>query len=228
MDSRKHLIIVSGIVLIAMLAASFWAWSVIPDGARIPIHWNLEGHTNGFGRKFPGLFIAPFVLLLISGLFAILPSIEPRKRHLMQSSKLYSATWICILALMAIVHAQILLAATGIYTSTTGLGQAGIGALFIVAGNYLSKSRSTFFMGIRTPWTLTSELSWRKTHRLGGWLFIAFGFVHIAVVFAAPKLVPFEIVGGLFGIMIFALVYSYLVWRHDPNRRTGDSISTAP
>src|SRR2546422_10890198 len=43
-----------------------------------------------------------------------------------------------------------------------------MGLLFVVLGNSLSRVQPTWFVGIRTPWTLSSDTVWRKTHRPGG------------------------------------------------------------
>ncbi len=220
MGNRKQLLIASGVVLIAMVLASLWAWFVLPGDARVPIHWNVRGEVDGYGDKAFGLFLAPVVTAAVSGLFALLPAIEPRRKHLMQSSKLYTAIWIGLLALMAIVHALIITTATGLMTGPTRLPIAGVGLLFIVLGNYLGKSRSTFFMGIRTPWTLSSELSWRKTHRLGGWLFMALGLAMIVTVFAAPALLAWVVLGGVGATVLVVTVYSYIVWKNDPERHS--------
>ena len=50
-----------------------------------------------------------------------------------------------------------------------------MGVLFIVLGNFMGKIRPNWFVGVRTPWTLSSKLSWDKTHRLAGWLFMLMG-----------------------------------------------------
>ena len=227
MEGRKQLLVISAAVLAAMILGSLWASFATPAGARIPIHWNVSGEIDGYGSKALGLSIGPVTVLLASALFAALPKIEPRKQHLIQSSKLYTAIWLCVLAIMSVIHVQVILAATGLYTGSTRLGLAMVGVLFITVGNYLGKSRSTFLMGIRTPWTLSSELSWRKTHRLGGWLFVALGIAHIVTVFAAPKLLPVVIVGGIVAMLVVVTVYSYLVWRTDPDRQTGSSTTPA-
>jgi uncharacterized membrane protein len=74
-------------------------------------------------------------------------------------------------------------------------------------------------MGIRTPWTLSSERSWELTHRVGGYLFIALGAVAVASVLLLPASVFFWVLMiGLAGAVAFLVVYSYLVWRDDPDR----------
>src|SRR5262249_32769783 len=94
------------------------------------------------------------------------------------------------------------------------------GVLLVVIGNFMGKIRPNWFVGIRTPWTLSSKVSWDRTHRLGGWLFIVGGIAMIASVAAPSSLrigicasVPFAIVGICF-------VYSYFLWRADPDKQS--------
>jgi immunity protein, SdpI family len=218
LEARKKLVVVSILVLAAMLAASAWAWIVLPVGAHVPVHWNIEGRIDRYAGKTFGLLIMPGIGVVITALFLALPYIEPRRAHLMQSSKLYATVWLGVLGILAIAQADIVLTATGNYHGSIALPVSAVGVLFIVLGNYLGKTRSTFLMGIRTPWTLSSELSWAKTHRLGGRLFIVLGIAIIVTVFVSPKLLLPVILVGMLGLTLIVTVYSYLVWRGDPNR----------
>jgi uncharacterized membrane protein len=82
----------------------------------------------------------------------------------------------------------------------------------------MSKIRPNWCVGVRTPWTLSSKLSWDKTHRLAGWLFLVMGAM--AVVLA------FHQTGWMLALMLLVdaacvawmLVYSYIVYRRDPER----------
>ena len=51
----------------------------------------------------------------------------------------------------------------------------------VVVENLLAKIRPNWFVGIKTPWTLISKLSWIKTHRLGEWLFMVMGLTFIGM-----------------------------------------------
>jgi uncharacterized membrane protein len=77
-------------------------------------------------------------------------------------------------------------------------------------------------MGIRTPWTLTSDRSWARTHRLGGRLFVLEGLILVVaglLGIGGPVQVGL-IIAGVAIIVGVAFVYSYIVWRDDPERRT--------
>ena len=95
----------------------------------------------------------------------------------------------------------------------------GLSVLFIFIGNVLGKVRQNFMLGIRTPWTLSSELSWEKTHRIGGRLMVLIGVMGLFLFFVFPKIAfPFVII-ALLGIVVHCCIYSYNVWKNDPNKR---------
>ena len=88
-----------------------------------------------------------------------------------------------------------------------------LGILFIIIGNYMWKVKSKWFVGVRTPWTLSNEEVWNKTNRLGGKIFVGLGLFFIIGVF-----LPTKIFWGIFivGVPIVALVpiiYSYVLYR---------------
>jgi uncharacterized membrane protein len=86
-----------------------------------------------------------------------------------------------------------------------------VGALLMVIGNFMGKFRKNFFVGIRTPWTLTSDVVWERTHRLAGWLFVLAGLVWIVggLVHASPVVL---VVAALAAGFVPA-VYSYFLYR---------------
>lgn len=95
---------------------------------------------------------------------------------------------------------------------------SGVVLLAMLMENYLGKVRSNFFFGIRTPWTLSSELSWGKTHRLGGRLFVFLGLVlAVGTMVKGPGILPL-LAPALLTLVVALAGYSYLVWRNDPNK----------
>lgn len=88
-------------------------------------------------------------------------------------------------------------------------------------GNVLGKIRPNWFAGIRTPWTLDSNRSWTKTHRLGGWLFVLLGLGLILAGISGSAWAILAALACLICVTVLLLVYSYLVWRNDPARSGG-------
>ena len=211
----------SAVVVGLMLALSAWAWTQLPADASIPIHWGIDGQANGYAPKLVGLLLLPAITIGIAALFAVIPRVEPRRANLERSSTAYRATWIGVVTLMGVIQAAIVAAALGATFEVDRVVLVGVGALFIVIGNYLPKVRSNYLMGIRTPWTLTSDLSWQKTHRLGGRLFVLEGlaFLVLGLVGASPQWMVVAIVGAVVILLVVLFAYSYQVWKVDPEKR---------
>jgi uncharacterized membrane protein len=113
---------------------------------------------------------------------------------------------------MLCVHVVVLLASTGRRIDMAIIVPMLIGALFVVLGNYMSKMRRNFFIGIRTPWTLADEDVWYRTHRLGGRVFVAAGVAMMIVPFAgATQHAAFTAI--VIAAAFIPIVYSYMIYR---------------
>jgi uncharacterized membrane protein len=215
----RSLVVVGGILVVAMLAMSAWAWPQIPDDARVPIHWGPSGEPDGYGPKWVGLLGVPLAAAGVLALLAVIPRIEPRRRNLERSGVAYVAIGIAVMAFLAGLHAVAVLAALGNDPDVATLAMVGAAAMFIVIGNFLGKTRSNWFFGIRTPWTLSSDLSWARTHRAGGLVFVGSGAVVLLSVVVAGAEAAIWVMLVTLGVGVIGLVvYSYLVWRDDPAR----------
>lgn len=209
------------IFIAAMLVVSGYAWTTLPDDVQIPVHWGFDGQPDRWGGKWEGLLMMPGVALLTALVFRIIPVIEPRQRHLMQSSLAFSVVCVAIIGLLAALH--ILIVSNLLGWIEIGINIAVVfllGAMFVLIGNYLGKVRSNFMFGVRTPWTLTSEISWNKTHRLAGKMMLASGLVSILSAFIVPDYAMIVLLVTVLGTTLVAVVYSYLVWKSDPNKST--------
>jgi uncharacterized membrane protein len=203
-----------------MLVASAIAWVQLPAEAQVPIHWNLAGEADGYAPKALGLLLTPAIAVGLTALLAAIPAIEPRRANLARSATAYTAITSTAVAFIGLVHLAVVWAALGNSLDIPRLMGAGIGVLFIVIGNFMGKTRSNWFMGVRTPWTLSSELSWTRTHRLAGRLFALVGVLALVVTITGiPELILGVVGGGTIVMVVVVVVYSYLVWRDDPERQ---------
>jgi uncharacterized membrane protein len=219
----RPLVVVGGAIVMAMLVTSAWAWPQIPADARIPLDWGPSGEVTGYGPKWLGLLGLPAGALGLVALLLLVPRIEPRRANLARSAPAYLAIGTAGLGLIGAIHFAIVLVALGNEVDISAVALIGSGVLCAVVGNFLGKTRSNWFFGIRTPWTLTSELSWTRTHRLGGWVFLAAGVLVVLTTLLLGSAVALWVMFGTLGIGLVAVfAYSYLVWRDDPAReRTG-------
>ena len=212
--------------LAAIWGLSVWGWLNAEPGQQYPVHWGMDGQPDRYGGVFEAFFMMPCLLTGLVGLFVILPLIDPRGQNLRRSSSAYLASWITVMALMTAIHAAVILAAlgrladggSGIMLQLVG---GGVGLMLMIVGNFLGKARPNWFFGVRTPWTLSSDLAWDKTHRLTGRLMVLCGLAMlIGVVLAPPQLAFWIMLAGALIPTGTGVVYSYLVWRSDPDRET--------
>lgn len=219
----------TGGAMAVMLGIVWWAYGALPDG-QIPVHWNAQGTADSFaGRDTALLYLLmlPGATLLVALILAAAPLIDPFRDNLRRSAKAYVAIWGATMVLMTALTGGIAVMMT---RDASGSGSnefvrfvmAGCGLLFIVIGNYLPKTRKTFFLGIRTPWTLTSDYAWEKTHRLVGPLYILAGLIGIVIAFTLPGIwMVFAFVGTVMSVTLFGAAYSWWVWRKASDRNEG-------
>ncbi|HEY5629105.1 MAG TPA: SdpI family protein [Candidatus Limnocylindrales bacterium] len=211
----------AGVVLALMLAIAVWGLAVVGIDAQVPIHWGASGEVNGYGPAWLGFLMTPAVTLAMVALFSVIPRVEPRRRNLERSGSAYLTLANTIVVLSLGLQAVLVLAGTGHAVPVALVIGGGVGILFAVLGNVMGTVRSNFLFGIRTPWTLTSELAWDRTHRLAGRLFVVGGLVTFLTSFSGSTVLLLIV---LLGVVILTAtlgtIYSYQVWRSDPNRRS--------
>jgi uncharacterized membrane protein len=211
-------VVATAVVCAGMLAASAWAWDQIPD--RVPVHFGIDGKPDRWGSKLEALLIMPGVVALVGVIMAVIPMIDPRRNNLASSSGFYYAVWYGELAVMSVAHAGLIAAAMGLSVNVGQILFVVTGALFIVIGNYMGKSRANWFAGFRTPWTLSSDYSWQKTHRATGWMFIATGVATIVCgVFVSSVAAVVAMLAGAAVTVVLGTYLSYVYWKNDPEKR---------
>jgi uncharacterized membrane protein len=200
----------------AMFLVAALCWSHASD--RIPVHWNLRGEVDRYGGKFEGLLLLPLVSLALYLLLLVLPLFDPGKANYRTFAGAYNLIRLMIMLFLTAIYAVSVLVSLGYHVDMNTVIGLAIGVLFIVLGNVMGKIRPNWFVGVRTPWTLSSKLSWTKTHRLGGWLFIVMGLLAVAWAILQNAWMLGVMITVDIACGISLVVYSYLVYRKDPAR----------
>lgn len=216
MKIRKMTLAIIGLVLFSF-ALSVYFYSQVPE--QMATHWGPTGEVNGYMSKFWGLFFMPFMITGIAVLFLVIPLVDPRKENIEKFRKYYDTFIVLTLIFMLVIHCEVLLWNTGIKISPNVLVPAGIGILFYYAGFLTEHAQRNWFIGIRTPWTLSSETVWNKTNRLGGKLLKLAGIISFAGIFF-PNLAVYFILVPALSFAGFTIVYSYLEYQKELKERT--------
>jgi uncharacterized membrane protein len=182
----------------------------------IAVHWDLDGNPNGWMPRVIGAFFGPAFLLLLWGLLRLAPRIDPREENYRRFGEAYETIVASALLLVLATHGIVLAIALGHRVPVGRFVPALVGALFIVIGNVMPRTRSNWWFGVRTPWTLTSDRVWTRTHRLAGYSMTAAGIVMIVTALALPSALGAPVmIAAAVGSVIAPAVYSYLTWRRE-------------
>jgi uncharacterized membrane protein len=209
------------IVAVAVIA-SLVVFQRLPS--TVPTHWSASGVPDGFSSRAWGAFVSPVMLLGLMGVMWLLPRIDPRAENYAKFAGTYDGLFISIMLVVLVMHFVVLASALGYPVAIQRWLPFTMGAFFIVLGNLLPRVRPNWFFGIRTPWTLSSDRVWEKTHRLGGYLFVILGIIILLAGGIASRMMM-PAFGALIGITALTLVvYSYVEWKRE--RGPGSRSST--
>ncbi|HEY0305735.1 MAG TPA: SdpI family protein [Longimicrobiales bacterium] len=197
----------------AALLFSAVVYDRLPD--QIPTHFNLAGEPDDWTGRFWGAFLMPLLGMVMYGLFHLFPRISPRRANLDRFEDTYWLIANATLAFLSALHVLVLGRALGWPIDITSAILLGVGAMFMIIGNVLPRTRSNWWIGIRTPWTMESENVWRATHRLAGKTFMIGGAFTIIGALLPPDIRPWVAIGALAIGGFIPVIYSYLYWRRE-------------
>lgn len=208
---RKAKVTITGLIFLSFII-SIYFFPLVPE--QMATHWDSQGEVNGYMSKFWGLFFMPLVITGLAIMFLVIPRIDPKKENIAKFRKYYDRFIFLLILFLIAVHFQTLLWNIGIRISPNAVFPVGIGLLFYYIGVLMENAERNWFIGIRTPWTLSSDRVWRKTNRLGGKLFRIAGISAIFGVFFPKLAFFFTIVPALF-VAGFTVVYSYIEYQKE-------------
>ena len=211
--STRTTIFVTIFLIAFAVTFSIAVFDRLPD--QMASHWNTANQVDGYISRFWGAFLMPIMTVGILVLFMIIPSIDPLKANIAQFREYFNTFITLIAAFMVYMHILTMLWNLGYNQFNMGTAMMpAMGLLFVFAGIMMRKAKRNFFIGIRTPWTLSSDKVWDETHRLGSTLFIISGLLALLGAFFEAYTMWFILVPVL-GSTIFLLVYSYVLYQRE-------------
>ena len=197
-------------LLAAALLMSVLAYPELPE--RVATHWGFDGEVDGWSSRTGAAVFGPAIVAGLWAMFRVLPRLDPRGRNYARFAGTYELMANMTLTIVAAMHAAILALALGWPVPMTRVVCGSVGIMLVVIGNVMPRARPNFFVGVRTPWTLSSDRVWERTHRVAGYLFVAAGAASmlaaaLPTTWAAPVLIA-----SVSSAALFSVVYSYVLW----------------
>jgi len=200
-----------GLALVAVsAAASALASPEMP--ARMATHWNAAGEADGQMPRLLGLAALPALSAGLLALFAVLPRVDPLGENVAAFREQYDAFVVLIVGLLTYVHLLVLAWNAGYRFEMVQALAPVVGVVLYYAGVLMEHAEQNWFVGIRTPWTLSDEEVWRRTHDRAGPLFKLAGAV-AALGAVVPSAAIFLVAVPAVAAGAYATAYSYVVHR---------------
>ena len=208
---RKSEIITILIILISFVIGIYF-YPQIPE--KMASHWNIRGEVDGYISKSWGLFLIPIISLGLFLLFILIPKIDPLRANIEKFRKYFDGFIILIILFLFYLYLLTIFWNFGNKFSMNQVLPPSFGILFFYCGILIDKAKRNWFIGIRTPWTLSNEKVWEKTHQLGGKLFKIAGIIaFLGIIF--PNYAFFLILFPVIAVSIYTVIYSYYEYRKE-------------
>lgn len=208
---RKSEIIILGIIILSF-AIGIYYYPQMPEKAAS--HWNAQGQVDGYMSKFWGLFLMPIISVGMFLLFILIPRIDPLKSNIQQFRKYYDGFVVLILVFLFYLYLLTIFWNIGYTFNMIAFLSPAFAILFYYAGILIENAKRNWFIGIRTPWTLSSDKVWDKTNKIGGKLFKIAGLLALLAIFFESYAI-FIIIVPVIMVSIYTVVYSYFEYQKE-------------
>ncbi|AVO03408.1 hypothetical protein A9958_13310 (plasmid) [Staphylococcus simulans] len=179
----------------------------------IAMQYHEDGSISWSINKYLGALIFMVIISFVYAYYMILPVIDPKKVNYKKFSNTYSLIVSTILIIIYFAEILIILSNVGVNFNVSLVTSLVLALLFLIVGNYFQKIRTNWFIGFRTPWTLTSEKNWKKTHRLVGRIYILLGILCLIMAFVNLSINWIILMVMVILAVILPFIYSYVLYK---------------
>ena len=180
----------------------------------VPIHWDIQGRADRYGDKSITLWAMPATMALMAVLLLWLPKVSPAQFSIDPFKPVFNSLMTLINGMLGYLH-YVIIQAT-LRPDFDILKHMGVGMFvtFALLGNSIGKVRRNHWMGVRTPWTLSSDANWIATHRFAAWSMTVVNLVALVALLAGANWAFCFTVSML--SMISPIAYSFYHYKTKP------------
>lgn len=206
-------------VILLSFAIGIYIYPQMPQ--IIASHWNIQGQVDGYMPRFWGVFLMPIITLGMYLLFILVPKIDPLRKNINKFRKYFDNFIFLIILFLFYVYLLTIIWNKGVRFNMSQMIVPSLGIIFYYSGVLIENTKRNWFIGIRTPWTLSSDSVWERTHKKAGILFKIAGIIALlGIIF--HKYAFLFIFFPIILVTIYTIVYSYIEYqkeKHGSKRR---------
>ena len=207
---KKYIIPI--VIICVSICISILFFPYLPDS--MASHWGINGNVDGYSSRLFNVIFFPIIQIFLFLLLYIVPRIDPKRKNILKFEGKFHLFVYSILIFMLLLQIYAYLWNTGVEIPVEIVMPLLMGGLFLVIGEMVKDAKQNYTIGIRTPWTLSSEVVWDKTHRLGGRLFKICGILSILSIFFSSYAF-ITVIGTVILTTIYLFIYSYLEFKKE-------------
>jgi uncharacterized membrane protein len=204
------LTVVSILLIVGTFLVGIWAYPQMPE--QVASHWNLQNEVDGHLGKFWGTFLFPLVMIGAFLLLRFIPLLDPRIKNIDKFRGYFEIFTTLLLSFFLYLYLLMIGWNLGTKLPLNQLIPPALGVLIFYIGVLMAHAEPNWTIGVRTPWTLSNDKVWEKTHRLAGTLFKIVGVVTVGSAFL-PGQSFFIFIGAVAFVSIFLLFYSLYLYK---------------
>lgn len=206
-EYRKRMVITSLVTILPMFAGLL-LWNKLPD--TMATHFGSNNTPNGWSSKTFAVIGLPLLLLVLHWISVGITLNDPKKRNI--GKMMFTVIFWIIPIVSLFANGATLLYALGWKVDIGLIISILVGIVFILLGNYLSKNRQNYTVGIKLPWTLSNEENWEKTHRMASKLWVLGGVLFLVNAFIQNEILFLFVIITL---AVVPVVYSFILYRRE-------------
>jgi uncharacterized membrane protein len=200
------------LAIVAMLLFSAVVYSQLPD--HLPARWSFGGEVLDTRPKLLGALLLPGLAALIVVGRGVLRRVDPRRENYERFAGTYQRYVNVGVIGVTVLHVATLGSSIGweipLLKGVTILA----GLMLALIANEARRVQPNWFIGIRTPWTLSDPQVWRETHALAGRLLFFAALLIVVMGFVLPAsnalVLSLAILTATFAFLVY---YSYRVYQ---------------
>ena len=207
----KGMLLAAVIILLPMVVGVV-LWDRLPDP--MATHWDFEGNANGWTSRAFTVFGIPLVMLALHMVCLLVT--ESDRNSCGQNPKLKRIMYGVVPVVSLLLCVTIYPSALGMKLPMQTMALLFLGVMLLIVGNYMPKCTMNIWMGIRVPWTYSSEANWHATHRFAGRVYVVTGLACLCCAF-----IPSAKLGMAVAVMVIAACLSPVVYSYLYEKRNG-------
>jgi uncharacterized membrane protein len=202
------------LLLLAGLAPTLFGWVMydrLPE--QMAVHFNTSNEVDGYMHKRDFLLLFTALLLLLPIVMRVFPRIDPKRENYEKFAGAFFVLRLASVLVLAGAVFFVIMYNLGHEWNAQMFVMILLGVSFVFTGNYLGRVKPNFYVGLRTPWTLSDEEVWRRTHRLGGPIWVACGILLTLAAFLPESWAWMAMILLLLVSILVPTIYSYRLFQ---------------